>query len=58
MDEKYPNLHALLASDTRARAYFDGLPGYVQQSIFERASGVNSYESLRDYAENLTRGDN
>lgn len=54
---KYPNIHALLQGDPSAKAYFNRLPDYVQEQICTRADHVNSYASLKDYAENLTRGD-
>ena len=54
---KYANLYELMESESPARAYFDGLPEYVQSHIQTRADHVNSIESLRDYAENLLRGD-
>lgn len=54
---KYANLNALLRSDPTAKQYFDALPKYVQEQISTRPQGVNSMASLRDYAENLTRGD-
>ena len=54
---KYPNLDALLRADSEASAYFRSLPDYVRDQISTRSSGVNSFESLKDYAENLTRGD-
>ena len=41
-----------------AKAYFDKLPDYVQSQISTRSGNVNSFDSLQDYAENLTRGDN
>lgn len=54
---KYSDLHALLRSNREAKRYFDALPDYVREQIATRPEGVNSLESLRDYAENLTRGD-
>lgn len=54
---KYPGLDQLLQSEQEARSYFDALPDYVRSSIQERKQSVNSFESLRDYAENLLRGD-
>ena len=54
---KYPNLIALLDAQPEANAYFRSLPDYVRQQISTRPDGVNSFESLKDYAENLTRGD-
>lgn len=58
MNKKYSNLHELLRDDSEARSYYDSLPEYVQETIAERADNVNSLLSLRDYAQNLTRGDN
>lgn len=57
MSKKYASLAQLLADDARARAYYDRLPEYVREQIRSRASSVNSYESLADYADNLTRGE-
>lgn len=56
--QKYPNLNEVLENETSAREYFDSLPDYVREHIQSRADGVNSFESLKDYAENLLRGDN
>ena len=54
---KYSNMDALLKNEPEAKNYFTKLPDYVQDQIRTRAANVNSYDSLRDYAENLTRGD-
>lgn len=54
---KYPNLDTMLRANAEAKAYFQTLPDYVREQISTRPSGVNSLESLKDYAENLTRGD-
>ena len=54
---KYPDLNALLRSEPEARRYYDALPDYVREQIGTRPAGVNSLDSLKDYAENLTRGD-
>ncbi|MPM54879.1 hypothetical protein SDC9_101662 [bioreactor metagenome] len=54
---KYPDMYALFDREPEAKRYFDGLPDYVRDQISTRAGGVNSFESLRDYAENLCRGD-
>ena len=55
---KYPDLEALLQGDENAKQYFDSLPDYAREQIRSRSGGVNSFESLKDYAENVTRGDN
>ena len=54
---KYPDLYAVLADVPEAERYFYALPAYVRDQISTRAQGVNSFESLQDYAENLLRGD-
>lgn len=54
---KYPDLQTLLAEEQEAGQYYNKLPDYVKQQISTRAQSVNSFESLRDYAENLLRGD-
>lgn len=54
---EYKNMNLLLEEEPEARQYFDSLPDYVRSQIQTRAQNVNSFESLRDYAENLTRGD-
>lgn len=56
--QKYSDLYSLLESDGEARQYFETLPAYVQETISERADGVNSFESLCNYVDKLTRGDN
>ncbi len=57
MSKKYPGLNSLLADDRRAQTFFNSLPEYVRESISQRADSVNSFESLKDYAENLLRGE-
>ena len=57
MAKKYSGLFALIEQEPQARSYYDSLPDYVRSSIEQRADHVNSYQSLRDYAENLLRGD-
>ena len=57
MAKKYQNLHTLLAAEAKAQAYYDSLPDYTRSQITTRADGVNSLDSLQDYAENLLRGD-
>ncbi len=55
--KKYENLTSLLNSEQDANSYYRSLPDYVKEQIDSRADSVNSFESLRDYAENLTRGE-
>lgn len=51
------DLEALLREEPEARRYFDALPGYVREQISTRPYGIDSFARLKDYAENLTRGD-
>ncbi|MDD3766463.1 MAG: hypothetical protein PHF89_04655 [Eubacteriales bacterium] len=57
MSKKYRDLNLLLESEPEAKRYFSSLPDYVRSSIVQRPQNVNSFESLKDYAENLLRGD-
>lgn len=57
MSQKYEDLSALLKQDVGARAFYNRLPDYVKEQMAPRADGINSFESLRDYVDNLTRGD-
>ena len=54
---KYPDLNTLLEQEPDAKHYFDTLPDYVRSQISTRPTHINSFESLKDYAQNLTRGD-
>lgn len=54
---KYHDMYELFQHDQDAKQYFDKLPAYVRDQISTRAENVNSFASLQDYAENLTRGD-
>lgn len=55
--KKYTDMYELFKDDSSAKQYFDKLPTYVREQISTRANGVNSFASLKDYAENLLRGD-
>lgn len=57
METSYDCLHDLLKANHEAYHYFASLPQYVRESIASRAESVNTYSGLRDYAENLLRGD-
>lgn len=50
-------LDRLLQNDKKLERYFYSLPGYVQETIRERADNINSSDDLYAYAENYTRGD-
>lgn len=55
--QHYKDLYTLVQNDPEANQYFRSLPHYIRESISQRAQSINSIESLRDYAENLTRDD-
>ncbi len=54
----YRDMFTLMREDPQAKAFFEELPPTVRQQMSTRAFRVNSFESMRDYADNLTRGDN
>jgi len=53
----YINLSELIKNDQTANNYYYSLPSFVREHIETRAHNVNSFESLKDYAENLLAGD-
>lgn len=53
----YRDMFTLMREDPQAKAFFEELPAPVRQQMSTRAFRVNSFESMRDYADNLTRGD-
>lgn len=53
----YSDLSTLLRSEPEAKRYFDTLPDYAREQIQTRSGSVNSFASLKDYAENILRGD-
>ncbi|MPN51035.1 hypothetical protein SDC9_198676 [bioreactor metagenome] len=55
--KKYRDLYNLIEHDSEAKKYFYSMPDFVREGISERSGNVNSIQSLRDYAENLLRGD-
>lgn len=57
MELKYDGLYELIKEDNSAKEYYDSLPDYVKQSIAAREQNINSFESLRDYAQNLMRNE-
>lgn len=57
MEKKFGNLFSLIRDDSEAGRYYASLPDYVREEISRRSASVNTFENLRDYAENLTRED-
>lgn len=54
---KYNGLYDLIDGEIGASDYFESLPDYVRETISERANNICTIEELKDYAENLLRGD-
>jgi len=53
----YTDLNELIENEPEASDYYYKLPAYVRDHISTRGHNVNSFESLKDYAENLLAGD-
>lgn len=47
------NLNQVLGENSACEQFFASLPGYVQETIRERADSIHSESDLRRYAENL-----
>ncbi|MCI2105673.1 MAG: hypothetical protein LKK00_03000 [Intestinimonas sp.] len=50
---KYLDLSELLAKEPQAQTYFNKLPKNVKQQIQSQSKSIDSFDSLRNYAENL-----
>ena len=57
MLKKYPDLYSLIDQEAEADQFYNSLPDYVREMISQRATSVNSFESLQNYADNLLQGD-
>lgn len=57
MNREYADMYALFRHDHKAEAYFESLPDYVRDRISYRTKNMNTFEDLRNYADNLLRGD-
>lgn len=57
MQPEYEDLNRLIREDPEAGRYYHSLPDYVREAIDRRAQSVTSFESLRNYAENLLRNE-
>lgn len=53
----YPDLYALLYSDPEARQRFETLPAHTRGQIKTHASNSSVLDSLKDFSENVTRGE-
>ena len=57
MLKKYPDLYSLIDQEPEADQFYNSLPDYVREMISQRATSVNSFESLQNYSDNLLQGD-
>lgn len=56
-DTHYNGLYDLIETDGTANELFASLPDYVQDAICQRADNVCTTEELKNYADNLLKGD-
>lgn len=56
-NQTYKDLETLLRRDVEASRLYLSLPDHVRAQMKQRGGNINSLESLKDYAENLLRGD-
>lgn len=55
--KRFKDLNDLISNCGTAKDFFNSLPDYVQSSICQRSGNVCSEEELRNYADNLLKGD-
>ena len=55
--KRFAGLNQLLAEDRQAMRLYQSLPEPVQEQLASRGEGINSLQSLEDYAQNLLRAD-
>ena len=53
MSMKYDSLQEMLTLDDEAKKYHASLPNYIQEQIALKKWSVNSFDALKDCAENL-----
>ena len=57
MEPKYTDLHALLKSNIKAWQYYNLLPSNIRDQARDASLRIQSFTSLRSYAEDLLRAD-
>lgn len=57
MKPKPEGLQNLLRECSDADEFFSSLPAYVQESIVDRGNNIKTERDLKNFAENLLRGD-
>lgn len=55
---EYVDLQALIFQNADARQYYNELPKEVRNQLKSHSDEIKSYESLRDYVNNIQRGNN
>lgn len=55
MDLTYSDIYALFQHDHKAQAYFNELPGYIQDQIKARKHAAGSYDALVQMAEDAQK---
>ncbi len=55
--QKYKDLTCMMSSCPQANSFFQSLPDYVQSSIWQRGNHIHTEQELKNYADNLLRGD-
>ena len=57
MSAEYKDLHAMIFQNADARQYYNELPKQVRDKLNHHAGNLNTYESLREYVENLNENE-
>ncbi|MBR2471775.1 MAG: hypothetical protein IKL42_06980 [Clostridia bacterium] len=50
------SLTTLMESDSKACDYYNSLPEHIKEKIKSDGENIDSFESLKNYAQNLLRG--
>ena len=50
------SLTTLMESDSKACDYYNSLPEHIKEKIKKNGENIDSFESLKNYAQNLLRG--
>ena len=56
MEISHVSLTTLMESDANACDYYNSLPEHIKEKIKNSENNITSFESLKEYAQNLLRG--
>ena len=56
MEMSHVSLTSLMESDANACDYYNSLPEHIKEKIKNSENNITSFESLKEYAQNLLRG--